>query len=209
MRAVPGRLWPLVLALAFAPRAEAGILVQATLEDVPLRLEMGGDASKVLAVVDGGHRLVDLGEGAVWFLDGAARRVPVSGLGDGSTLKPYSLRRWSEGPMIAGHSTGYNVMQLGETICGEVLTSPWMMAFLKPVKLAIELLQRVEPRLRAKARQGCGRIPFDAFAKNGWPLMAGWKDAAVWRVETIAFDHYVDPARVRPPLLPPPAGGTR
>ncbi len=188
-----------LLLLAPLPAA-AGILVEAALEGMPLRLELGAERSRVLAEVAGKPYLVLLDEDAVWRLDDAVRLVPAAPVG-GNEPSSYSLDRWSEGPKVAGYVTGYNVMRRGETVCAEILGVAWMTSFLAPLAAAIGLLQRVEPALRPRdAAEGCGPVPFAAYALQGWPMLAGDRATPIWRVGRIAFDHRVDPSRLRSPL---------
>ena len=86
-----------------------------------------------------------------------------------------------------------------EQICGEVLASAWMTPFLEPVVRSLELMQRVAPALRPVQRENCGAIPFTVYARNGWPLMAGWRDEAAFLTQTVRFDHYPDDARFARP----------
>ena len=192
-----------LLLLAPLPAA-AGILVEATLEGVPLRLELGGDHGRVPAEVAGKPYLVLLDAGTVWRLDDAVQLAAAAPDNDGEPSS-YRLDRWSEGPKVAGYVTGYNVMRRGETVCAEVLSVAWMTPFLTPLVAAIGLLQRVEPSLRPRdAAKGCGPVPFAAYALRGWPMLAGDRAAPIWRVGRVAFDHRVDPSRLRSPLETPP-----
>ncbi len=182
-----------------APVARAGILVEGALEGTPLRAELGRDRARVLVTVAGRPRLVDLATGRIWVAsDGTARPVAAALADDGVRQQAWRLEQWSRGPAVAGYASTYNVLQLGESICAEVLASRWMTEFVEPVVQAISLLQRIEPALRPKPRPGCGAVPFEVYARNGWPLMAGYRDAAIFRTESIRFDHAVDPARFRP-----------
>ena len=165
------------------------------MEGVPLRFEMGHDRTRVSASVGGARRLIDLERDHVYFLDGGrARRVRAGLHDDGATALPYRLAEWGAGPLVAGHGSRYNVLRVGETICGEVLASAWMLEFLGPVLRSVELMQRLETSLRPRPRGDCGAIPFDAYAENGWPLMAGWKDSTPFLSTTVRFDHVADPA---------------
>ncbi len=64
---------------------------------------------------------------------------------------------------------------------------------------AIELVQRVDPRVRPKARGVCGTIPFDVYAENGFPLMAGWKDATIFKTDEVSFDHPIPDGLIKRP----------
>ncbi|MEZ5847340.1 MAG: hypothetical protein R3C70_11390 [Geminicoccaceae bacterium] len=173
-----------------AANALAGTLVEGAIEGVPVRFEMGSDRARVLANIAGKRHLIDLDHDHVFELD---RAVPLrirAGLhDDGATIAPYRLTEWSPGPPVGGHGSHYNVLQLDELICGEVLASRWMLEFLGPVIRSVELMQRLVPEIRPRPRGECGAIPFSAYATNGWPLMAGWKDATVVMTDNVRFDH--------------------
>ncbi|HMR32848.1 MAG TPA: hypothetical protein PKA13_20535 [Geminicoccaceae bacterium] len=170
----------LAAALAAAP-VHAGILLEGRLEGQEVRVELGAIVTdKAVVTVGGDRRVVRLDRPAPAAAD------------------PYRLRRWSGGPQVAGYGSNYNVLTLDQTICGEVLASPWMAEFLAPAVQALALVQQGDPRLAPKEREGCGVIPFGVFAYNGFPLMAGWRDEAVFVTERILFDHPT-PAELRPP----------
>lgn len=179
-----------LMLLAMVNPVKAGVLLEGELNGVPLRVEMGLDRSRVLASVGGIAHLVDLEHNHVYRTESSGiLRVRAGGLDDGASTLPYRLSDWSEGPPVAGHGSRYNVLQIDETICGEVLASGWMAEFMREVQRSIELVQRVDRRLRPVNRKDCGAIPFNAFATNGWPLLAGWKDETVFRADTLRFDH--------------------
>ncbi len=197
----------LLSGLALGPEAQAGILVDATLGDTPLRLETGSDHDRVLVTVKGERYLIELQSALVHPLDSKTPAPIRAGLADdGASILPYVLEHWSAGPPVAGHASTYHVLKVGETICGEVLASAWMTPFLAPIVRAMELMQRVSPALRPVAREGCGVIPFTAYARNGWPLMVGWRDEPVFRTSTVRFDHYPDDALFALPGDPSPTG---
>jgi len=185
----------LALPLMALPTA-AGILVEGQVEGVPVRLEMGADRSRVLVSLDGAEHLVDLDRQHVYVMgEGRPRRIRAALEDDGATLLPYDLERWSPGPPVAGHASTYHVLQVGEEICGEVLASRWMRAFLEPVIETVGLMQRLDSSIRPPRQSTeCGAIPFSVYARNGWPLMAGWRDYATFLTETVSFDHNPDPA---------------
>ena len=178
----------------------AGVLVKGRLEGVPVTLELGPDRDLVLITIKGQRRLVDLAQRQVYLFDGdRPRRISAGLYDDGASSLPYDLRRWSNGPPIAGHASSYNVLQVGDLICAEVLASGWMREFTEPLIRSVGYLQGIDDRFRPHRRGACGAIPFSAYATNGWPLMAGWKEGTAFVTETIRFDHKVDAAlMVRP-----------
>jgi hypothetical protein len=172
--------------------ARAGMLVEGLFNGHPIRLETGSDRNLVLVSLGGSRHLVDVERRHVYPMTSGVAMIRAGGLDNGAALLPYSLRKWSAGPQVAGHASTYNVLQVGERICGEVLASSWMTPFIEPISRSLELMQRVEPALRPVDRAECGAIPFDVYARNGWPLMAGWSDEAAFLTETVRFDHYPD-----------------
>ena len=174
-------LLALALMLATATAARAGILLEGRLNGTALRIELGPDPTRVVVTVAGERRLLALA---------AAPPRPAPG---------YRLARWSTGPLVAGYGTSYHVLTLDASICGEVLAAGWMTPFLAPAVQAIGALEADDARLAPVARPVCGAIPFATFAANGFPLMAGWKDAAVFETTRLQFDH------PSPPELVPPA----
>jgi hypothetical protein len=97
-------------------------------------------------------------------------------------LEPWGGRRLS----VAGERASYLVLKLGETTCGEVLAASWTQPLIGRLVRAVELLQRLDHRIRPKVRGRCGAVPFSAYAAKGWPLLAGWSDRAI--VETSRID---------------------
>lgn len=178
-------------ALALMPIAgRAGTLVEARFDGVPIKAELSDPSARLVRVEVGTtNRLVDLADNTVFVLGkGEAKRIRAGALDDGASILPWSLSRWSHGPVVAGNASSYNVLTLGEAICGEVLASVWMGPFLEPVTRALGLLQRVDKRLRPREHPHCGAVPFDVYARNGWPLMAGWKDAPIFTTTKVSFD---------------------
>jgi hypothetical protein len=171
----------LALALLLSAPASAGVLVEGTLEGEPVRVELGPKPELAKVTLSGSSRLVDL-----------ARPLPVP---DGG----FRLRRWSHGPLVAGYGSDYHVLTLDETICGEVLAAAWMAPFLERAVKALAIVQQDEPTLQPTPREGCGAMPFGLYATNGFPLMAGWKDAAVFEATLLRFDHPPPPELVPPP----------
>lgn len=186
----------LVLVLGcVAGEARAGMLVEALFNGKPVRVETGTDRNLVLVSTGTTRHLVDVQRQHVYALNGAAGQpIRAALLDDGARMLPYSLKKWSAGPQVAGHASTYHVLQVGERICGEVLASDWMTPFIEPITRSLELMQRVEPALRPIDRAECGAIPFAVYARNGWPLMAGWVDDAAFLTQTVRFDHYPDDA---------------
>ena len=188
-----------LLALFSSGEARAGMLVEGLFNGHPIRVETGTDRNLVLVSINGSRHLVDVERQQVYPMSSGGPMIRAGALDDGAPLLPYNLRKWSAGPQVAGHASSYNVLQVGERICGEVLASAWMTPFIEPITRSLELMQRVEPDLRPKDRAECGAIPFNVYARNGWPLMAGWSDEAAFLTEIVRFDHYPDDAIFRRP----------
>lgn len=173
---------------------QAGIVVDGRMAGLTVRIELGDSPERVALAVDGKQRLVDLATSEVYLLDGPGpRRVKAAMLDDLEPYHPYVLQHWYGGPMVAGHGSTYHILKLDEAICGEVAASEWMKPFLEPAIRAVELVQRLDRRIGPKRREGCGAVPFEAYARNGFPLMAGWKDEPFWVTERIRFDHQPGP----------------
>jgi hypothetical protein len=179
--------------LALLGEARAGMLIEGMFNGVPIRAETGSDRNLVLVSVDGSRHLVDVARRHVYPKSGGSM-IHAGALDNGAALPSYSLRQWSAGPQVAGHASTYHVLQVGEQICGEVLASAWMAPFIEPITRSLELVQQIEPALEPVERAECGAIPFAVYARNGWPLMAGWVDEAAFLTETVRFDHYPDDA---------------
>ena len=176
----------LLLLILSAPRsAAAGVLLKGVLEGEPVQIELGADPRLAVITLRGERGVMSLPD------------APIEAAAE------YRLKRWTSGPVVAGYGTTYHVLTLDASICGEVLAAAWMTPFLTPAVRAIAELQKGDRRLRPKARAGCGTIPFAAYAGAGFPLLAGWKDAAVFTTTELRFDH------PPPPELAPtePAAG--
>lgn len=184
--------------VAMLGEARAGMLVEGMFNGVPIRAETGSDRNLVLVSVNGSRHLVDVERRHVYPSAGGSM-IHAGALDNGAPILAYSLRKWSAGPQVAGHASTYHVLQVGERICGEVLASAWMAPFIEPITRSFELMQRIEPGLRPVDRAECGAIPFAVYARNGWPLMAGWADEAAFLTETVRFDHYPDDALFQRP----------
>ena len=188
------------LVLLTAGDSRAGILVEGLFNGQPLRAELGSDRSLVLVSVAGSRHLVDVASQYIYPMDGTGGApIQAAIAGDIGSLLPYTLRKWSAGPQVAGHASTYHVLQVDEQICGEVLASAWMTRFIEPIIRSIELMQRVDPALQPVDRENCGVIPFTVYARNGWPLMAGWVDEATFLTKTVRFDHHPDDALFQKP----------
>ena len=185
----------LVMLLLCPGTPRAGVLMEGFIEGVPVRFEMGHDRTRVRAQINNTAHLIDLSRDHIYILgDTLARREDVGRLGEVTSALPYELAEWSPGPPVAGHGSRYNVLQLGERICGEVLASRWMLEFLEPIVRSVEIMQKLVRSIRPRPRGQCGAIPFTAYARNGWPLMVGWKDATTFLTTTMRFDHKADPS---------------
>lgn len=188
------------LVLLTTGNAWAGILVEGLINGQQLRAETGTNRSLVLVSVGGIRHLVDVDSQYIYPMDGAGGAPIQAAVADDiGSLLPYTLRKWSAGPQVAGHASTYNVLQVDEQICGEVLASAWMTRFIEPIIRSLELMQRVDPSLRPVDRENCGVIPFTVYARNGWPLMAGWVDEATFLTQTVRFDHHPDDAIFQKP----------
>jgi hypothetical protein len=189
-----------LLGSAAVSDVRAGMLVEALFNGEHVRVETGSDRNLVLVTMGASRHLVDVERQYVYPLNGvAAEPIRAALLDDGARMLPYNLTKWSPGPQVAGHASTYHVLEVGEQICGEVLASAWMTPFIEPIIRSLELMQRIEPALRPVDRDSCGAITFTVYARNGWPLMAGWVDEAAFLTQTVRFDHYPDDALFRRP----------
>lgn len=179
----------LLAGLLLAAPAWAGILVEGRLEGVPLRLEFAGPGEPaepiVRATVAGEPFLVDLARGTVEpRARGAADRP------DGrAPVGLVQLTPLGGGAMVAGHGGAWQVLTEDGRVCGEVLASAWMLRFLEPAVRAVELLEAHDPRLRPRPRHGCSPLAFRHWTRQGWPLLAGGREEAVFVTEGLRFDH--------------------
>ena len=114
-----------------------------------------------------------------------------------------TLEQWSEGPLIAGYGTTYHVLIVGERICGEVLSSPWMTSFTEPLVRSLELLQAALPALAPQPTRRLRRLGLRAYAADGFPLMAGDGDPRL-QGALLRFDHYPAETAIGPPEGPEP-----
>lgn len=181
----------LLAGLLLAGPARSGILIEARLEGVPLRIELASPgeprAGLVAASVDGSARLIDLERGVVRGPDGAPRPPrhasarPAAGL--------VGLTPLGGGAMVAGHGGAWQLLTEDGRICAEVLASAWMLRFLEPAIRALELLQVVEPTLAPRPRHGCSAFGFASWTAQGWPLLVSGRSDTVFATERIRFDH--------------------
>jgi len=188
--------------------ASAGILLEAEFVGAPVRVEVGAEPDRALATVAGRRYLVDLGAGEVHALDGPApdRREPAA-LSAAVPAPPSSLERWGEGPVVADHGSNYHVLIVGERICAEVLASPWMTGFTRPLVRTVELLQRAESQLAPDPHDSCPPVGFGIYAADGFPLLVGYKGEPLFRVTRLRFDHR--PAAGELALRPTPRAEAR
>ena len=170
--------------LLLASAARAGTLLEADMAGTPLRLEVGTRPELVLARVAGRDYQLDLAAGSVATDRGPLPPAPPAPAPVG-TLEP-----WSDGPLVAGYGTSYRVLIEGERICGEALVVPWMAGFTKPLTDALDLLERTLPALAPRASEGCAPQGFAAFARDGFPMMIGDRQAPHFQASLLRFDHY-------------------
>ena len=190
------RLAAALLALGLGGPAVAGTLVELRIEGVPLRLESGADPDRLRARLDGRDYLVDLVQGTVTRTDG--RPAALAALGERAVGMLYGLEPWGGRRLsIAGERASYLVLKLGETTCGEVLAASWTRPLIGRLVRAVELLQRLDDRIRPRERGRCGAVPFSAYAAKGWPLLAGWSDRAIVETDRIDLVHPVEERAAR------------
>lgn len=187
MRRLAASLLAACLGLSAGTTA-AGMLLEAELDGVPIRVEVGADPTRALADVDGASHLLEIGGGST-----------------APSPQPFVLEQWSDGPLVADYGTTYHVLIGGERICAEVLSSPWMTGFTEPLVRAVERLQATVPTLAPRPQGECGTIGFRSYAADGFPLMAGYRGQPVFRVTRLRFDHYPTTGPLAPPAQ---AGGS-
>jgi hypothetical protein len=189
-----------ILLLPATRGVSAGILLEAEMGGTPLTVEVSNDPTRALATVAGRRYFVDLEPGEIRALDGPApdRREPAA-LSAPVPAPSSSLERWSEGPVVADHGSTYHVLIVGERICAEVLASPWMTGFTRPLVQTLELLQRAEPRLAPGPHGPCPPVGFGAYAADGFPLLVGYKGEPLFRVTRLRFDHRPAAGDLAPP----------
>jgi hypothetical protein len=185
----------LLSSLAAGP-AWAGTLVEGVLRGVPIRLETGTDPLMVRVRLDQAELLVDLERHRVVPLEPAAPPIEAGGLSDAAPGERFVLTLWGgRRPTIAGEKGAYFVLTRHGRTCGEVLAATWTRPLIAPLVAAVDLLERSQPSLRPAEWQGCGAVPFHAYAGRGWPLLAGGLDSRQFETTRIRFDHQPDERR--------------
>ncbi len=179
------------------------MLVEGALRGVPIRLETGADPLMVRVRLGEAEMLVDLDRHLVVPIEPAGLPVDAVSLPDAAPGQRFVLTLWGgRRPMIAGEKGAYFVLtRLGRT-CGEVLAATWTRPLIAPLVAAVDLLERSQPSLRPPEWQGCGAVPFRAYAGRGWPLLAGGLDSRQFETTRISFDHQPDEARFQRPGPP-------
>ena len=185
-----------------SPKSEAGILLEADWQGLSVRAEVASDFEMVRLEVEGRAYLMDGRSGQLYDLGRKKIHVVAGTRTDfGRQVQAFNLRRWSNGPTVAGHRSQYNVLQVDELVCGEVLDSGWMAPFMTTVVVALNAVQSVEPELAPVDRGACGAAAFKVYARNGWPLVVGWRDSEIFRTLNLRFDHHPDTQRMAIPAL--------
>jgi hypothetical protein len=185
----------LLLGLLAGP-VQAGTLVEGVLRGVPIRLETGTDPLLVRVRLGRSELLVDLGRQQVVPLEPAAPPVDASGLPEAEPGHRFALTLWGgRRPTVAGEKGAYFVLTRHGRTCGEVLAAPWTRPLIASLVAAVDLLERSQPSLRPAEWQGCGAVPFRAYARRGWPLLAGGLDSRQFETTRISFDHQPDERR--------------
>ena len=181
-----------LLALAATPAAAAALLIEGDLDGKALRILVDDSKSEAEVSLGGSHHRVDLeaGEAQLIESDGTLGKQEIVRDVGGTPLP--EIKPWGPGPMIAGHASVYHVITLGETICGELLISPWMKPFVSPAVEALAILERIkgDHDIKSATIEGpCGALPFSSYATAGWPLMAGGVDQRLFETKAISFDY--------------------
>ncbi|MGI9491141.1 MAG: hypothetical protein ACR2QF_01805 [Geminicoccaceae bacterium] len=181
-----------LLALVATPVAAAALLIEGDLNGKTLRILVDDTKSEAEVSLGETHHLVDLDAGGAQLIEsdgtlGKQEVVREIGRAPMPVIKP-----WGPGPMVAGHASVYHVMMMGETICGELLISPWMKPFVSPAVEALAILERIkgDHDIKSATIDGpCGELPFSSYAAAGWPLMAGGVEHSLFETKTISFDY--------------------
>ncbi|MGF1477015.1 MAG: hypothetical protein ACFB6S_15830 [Geminicoccaceae bacterium] len=159
--------------LAAAP-ASAAVLVDATYLGRALRIVAESDQSLVKVTLGDRVRMIDLARGLVASADGRVARMP-SAESPGATDRSLTVEAWSPGPAIAGYSSSYQVvMNNNRRVCAEVLANDAVRRKMEPVIQAMAVIQLLDGSYTMnEPAPGCGPVPFEVLASQGWPLMAG------------------------------------
>ncbi len=181
-----------LLTLATTPAAAAALLIEGDLDGKALRILVDTATSEAEVTLGQAHHRVDLDadEAQLIETDGSLGEHEIVRKSDQAPTP--DITPWGPGPVIAGHASVYHVMTLGETICGELLISPWMKPFVSPAVEALAILERIkgDHDIKAATLEGpCGALPFSSYAAAGWPLMAGGMNQRIFTTETISFDY--------------------
>jgi hypothetical protein len=196
------RFWMFAIVMLLSVRADAGILMRADWQGVDVQAEVATDFTRVRLEIDGRPFILDAENGILHDLQGRkAHEVDLQGVHFGRSVVPFSLRKWSNGPPVAGHRTRYNVLEVDELVCGEVLDSGWMAPFMENIIKALAMVQSLDDRLAPVDRGPCGAASFEVYARNGWPLVIGWRDSEIFRTHTLRFDHKPERSRMTLPII--------
>lgn len=185
---MPVRLTALGLALvALAAPASAAVLIEGVLDGAPIRIVADAAGRQASVTLGGVRHLVDLETGEIQGPNGrlAAPSVLPSAI--------YRLDEWSHGPRVAGQRSDYHVLRVDGRICAEVLVGRRVRQRLAPAAQALDLVERAGLAARSPAADGCGVIPFRAFAARGWPLMAGLRDRLAFETRVLRFGYTPGP----------------
>ena len=176
--------------LATSP-AIGALLIEGVFDGKALRIVVDEETAEAEVTLDGRRHFLDLAADKAHRIeaDGSMRSTELTAEEASPTPE---IRPWGPGPSIAGHSSVYHIMRLGDEICGELLISPWMKPFVDPAVEALAILERIkgEDDIKKTGLEGaCGDLPFSSYAQTGWPLMAGSIDQPIFKTEAISFDY--------------------
>ncbi len=175
-------------ALGAPSLTRAATLLVARLEGVPVRIEVDDASMTAVARVGSRRYFVNIDAGRVYRIDAGNRRSLLLSPGTiVDTIDGYRLEEWSAGPRVAGYGSVYNVLYRHRRICAEVLSGRWMKRYAEPLVRSIRLLQQAAQEIRPRARGACGRTGFEVYARNGWPLMVGYRRKAIFITERLHF----------------------
>lgn len=173
-----------------APGA-AAVLIEGEIDGQTVRIVADAARARALVRVGGIERLIDLDSNQAYRVESGGPARQVEGVPPAAGERPalYRLDRWSHGARVAGHRSHYHVLRVDGRICAEVLVGRWSPAAVASAVQALDLVERLHAGLRRPAGEGCGVIPFRAFAQAGWPLMAGLRDRTAFETHVIRFDY--------------------